>query len=59
MFSTRCCDIAFFGKVILLCGIFRAGSLCALVNRIVVSSVSFGFVCKIGALFVYFVRFFV
>lgn len=59
MFSTGCCDIAFFGRVIVLCGIVRAGSLCALVNRIVVSSVSFGFVWEIGAMFVYFVRFFV
>ena len=59
MFSTGCCDIAVFGQVIVLCGIFRAGSLCALVNWIVVSSVSFGFVCEIGAMFVHFVRFFV
>ena len=34
MFSIGCCDIVVSGQV------FRAGSLCALVNRIVVSMLS-------------------
>ena len=53
MFSIGCSDIAVSGQV------FRAGLLCALLNRIVVSSVSFAFVCEIKAMFVHFVRFFV